>query len=57
MFVSDEPTKDALEKWAEDEGKTVSALLDQLVKEVLIQKGYIEPPKKLLSQLTSDRKT
>jgi hypothetical protein len=50
MFVTDELTKEALERWAEEEGRTVSNLLDELVKEVLVQKGYIEPPKKLLSQ-------
>jgi hypothetical protein len=57
MFVTDEPVKEALEKWAEDESKTVSGLLDELIKEILIQKGYIEPPKKLLGQLIRDRKT
>jgi hypothetical protein len=57
MFVTDEPVKDALEKWADDESKTVSGLLDELIKEILIQKGYIEPPKKLLGQLIRDRKT
>jgi hypothetical protein len=57
MFVTDEPVKDALEKWADDESKTVSGLLDELIKEILIQKGYIEPPKKLLGQLIRDHKT
>jgi hypothetical protein len=57
MFVTDDPIKLALEKWASDEGKTVSSLLDELVKEVLAQKGYVDPPKKLLSQSTNTRKT
>ena len=48
MFVTDEKTKKALEDWAEAESRTVSNLLDELVKEVLVQKGYIEAPKKLL---------
>lgn len=48
MFVTDEKVKKALEDWAESESRTVSSLLDELVKEVLVQKGYIEAPKKLL---------
>jgi CopG-like RHH_1 or ribbon-helix-helix domain, RHH_5 len=57
MFVTDDRTKEALEKWADVEGRTVSNLLDELVKEVLVQKGFIEPPKKLLSQLGTSHKT
>jgi len=49
MFVTSDHVKQALERWAEDEDKTVSSLLDELIKEVLVQKGYLEPPKKLLS--------
>ncbi|BAZ12302.1 hypothetical protein NIES4071_41320 [Calothrix sp. NIES-4071] len=57
MFVTDDQTKEALEKWADAEGRTVSNLLSELVKEVLVQKGYIEPPKKLLSQSARSYKT
>ena len=56
MFQSDEATKEALERWASDENRTVSSLIDTVLKELLIEKGYLEPPKKLLSR-TSDRKT
>ena len=56
MFQSDEATKEALERWASDENRTMSSLIDTVLKELLIEKGYLEPPKKLLSK-TSDRKT
>jgi hypothetical protein len=55
MFVTSEENKKALEVWASDTSRTVSSLLDELISEVLIQKGLIEPPKKLLNW--SDRKT
>lgn len=56
MFQTDEPTKEALERWAEDEGKTVSNLIDTALKELLLEIGYLEPPKKLL-KIKSDRQT
>jgi hypothetical protein len=56
MFVTDDKTKEAIDKWASDEHRAVSGLLNDLVKEFLVQKGYLEPPKKFLSQ-RSDRKT
>ena len=55
MFVTSEENKQALEAWAKDTSKTVSSLLDELITEVLAQKGLIEPPKKLLNW--SDLKT
>lgn len=56
MFQTDEATKDALERWASDENRTLSSLVDTVLKELLIEKGYLDPPKKLLNR-TSDRKT
>lgn len=56
MFQTDEPTKEALERWASDEGKTLSNLIDTALKELLIEMGYSEPPKKLLRGV-SDRET
>lgn len=56
MFQTDEAAKDALERWASDENRTLSSLIDTVLKELLIEKGYLEPPKKLLNR-TSDRKT
>ncbi|BAZ71359.1 hypothetical protein NIES4106_61560 (plasmid) [Fischerella sp. NIES-4106] len=56
MFVTDEEVKEALEHWAEDERRSVSSLIDTILRELLVEKGYLEPPKKLLSQLR-DRKT
>lgn len=55
MFVTSEENKKALEVWASDTSRTVSSLLDELISEILIQKGLIEAPKKLLNW--SDRKT
>lgn len=50
MFVTDEWAKQALDDWAESENLTTSSLLDKLVQEVLVAKGYSpEAPKKLLT--------
>ena len=53
MFQTDEPTKQALERWAEEEGKTVSNLIDTALKELLLEIGYLEPPKKLLKRASN----
>ena len=56
MFVSDEETRAALERWAADEKKTLSNLINTVLKELLLDLGYLEPPKKLL-KLEGDRQT